>query len=403
MGYDISDHCSIDTRYGTMHDIDNLLAGLRQGNMKLVMDLVRAWFKESRSSLDNDKRDWYIWRKPRYDVTGSRQPPNNWASIFGGMHRNLAMDENPAVVQEVEKVMRFWLGKGVVGFRMNVINLISTVLGLPDAPVTVQGQRCQPAYMHYACGPWLNEYLRRLRTILDEYNAFAIGEMPWAKNEEQVLNAVQAERKELNMIFQFDIPSGQFDRQDWGLTALKNIIDDLFLENHDQARLVSRFASNEPQHRAYPAKMLATFVALQSGTLFTYQGQELGFANVPKEWSSDTHAGFSTTTPWKRVNEDYPISNAQAQTTNSESIFSYWRGLLKLRKLKPHVFVYGNFESLGRSYPDVFCYRRARGQTRAVVVLNFSEKHMEWIIPEPLSAEDVQGATIAQRCTKNWD
>ncbi|KAF2792114.1 glycoside hydrolase family 13 protein [Melanomma pulvis-pyrius CBS 109.77] len=477
MGYDISNYRAIDPRYGTMDDIDTLLSGLHQRNMKLVMDLVvnhtsdmHDWFKESRSSLDNPKRDWYIWAKPRFDASGARLSPNNWASIFGGSawsYDELTGEyylhlfcpeqpdlnwENPAVVREVEGIMRFWLAKGVDGFRMDVINLISKVPGFPDAPITVEGQEFQPAYMHYACGPRLHEHLRALRRILDEYDAFAVGEMPWVKNEGQVLDVVRATRKELNMIFQFDIvdidngPSGKFARHEWGLLELKRIVEKwqtlmfqrggwnaLFLENHDQPRSVSRFASDDPRYRAYAAKMLATFIALQSGTLFIYQGQELGMANIPKDWdikeykdvetqnmwrsamgelvkdenkkreylrqvqlkardngrtpvqwTSNAQAGFTSSTPWMRVNDDYPTWNAEAQVTQSDSVFVYWQNLLKLRRLNADIFVYGSFELVDRDHGDVFCYRRAHGEGCSVVVLNFSVGTVDWTIPKAL-------------------
>ncbi|KAJ4305098.1 hypothetical protein N0V90_000628 [Kalmusia sp. IMI 367209] len=517
MGYDIADYLTIDPRYGTMDDIHALLAGLRQRNMKLVMDLVvnhtsdmvkslyissrrknteivgfqHDWFKESRSSLNDPKRDWYIWSKPRFDASGARLPPNNWASIFGGsawsydehtgeyyLHLFCAEQpdlnwDNPAVIREVESIMRFWLDKGVDGFRMDVINLISKVPGFPDAPITVEGQDFQPAHVHYACGPRLHEYLSVLRRILDEYDAFAVGEMPWAKNEGQVLDVVRAQRKELNMIFQFDMQvphCSKFDKHDWNLLELKHIVEKwqtlmyqrggwnaLFLENHDQARSVSRFASDDPQFRSCAAKMLATFIALQAGTLFIYQGQELGMVNIPKDWDiteykdvetqnmwrsaveslgdsesrkqeylgqvqlkardngrtpvqvslalrkshkqykpqltrlltikwdSSAHAGFTTSTPWMRVNNDYITWNAEAQIANPTSVFAHWQSLLRLRKLHTNIFVYGSFELVDRGHKHVFCYRRAHGEDYAIIVLNFSATDVEWTVSEALA------------------
>ncbi|OBT79788.1 hypothetical protein VF21_01395 [Pseudogymnoascus sp. 05NY08] len=474
MGYDVSNYCAIDSIYGTMEDIDALAAGLHARGMKFVMDLVvnhtshqHDWFRESRSSRDNPKRDWYIWRDPCFDSEGRRQPPNNWASIFGGSawsfdelteqyYLRLFCHEQPdlnwdnlQVALEVEKIMRFWLNKGVDGFRMDVINLISKVPGLPDAPITVEGQLYQPGYMHYACGPRLHEHLRGLRRILDEYDAFAVGEMPWVKDEKDVMDVVSADRKELNMIFQFDIvdmdngAGGKFEKQNWELIDLKNIVEKwqtrvyeeggwnaLFLENHDQGRSVSRFASDEPQFRVYGAKMLATFIALQSGTLFVYQGQEIGMANIPKDWSieeykdvetqsywksaveefgndkeridqymkeihikardhartpvqwnSQKNAGFSDSTPWMRVNPDYVKWNAEDQVGKPTSVFTYWQNLLKTRKLYKNILVYGSFEMVDRAHKFVFCYRRAYGTAVATVLLNFSKQDVEWTVP----------------------
>ncbi|KFY00337.1 hypothetical protein V490_01403 [Pseudogymnoascus sp. VKM F-3557] len=474
MGYDVSNYCAIDSIYGTMEDIDALAAGLHARGMKFVMDLVvnhtsdqHDWFRESRSSRDNPKRDWYIWRDPRFDSEGTRLPPNNWASIFGGSawsfdeltgqyylrlfcHEQPDLNwDNPAIALEVEKIMRFWLDKGVDGFRMDVINLISKAPGLPDAPITVEGQLYQPGHMHYACGPRLHEHLRKLRSILDEYDAFAVGEMPWVKNEKDVIDVVSAERKELNMIFQFDIvdmdngAGGKFEEQKWELSDLKNIVEKWqtrlyeeggwnasFIENHDQGRSVSRFASDEPQFRVYAAKMLATFIALQSGTLFVYQGQELGMANIPKDWgieeykdvetqnywksaveefgndkeridkymkqihikardhartpvqwNSQKNAGFSSSTPWMRVNPDYTKWNAEDQVGKPSSVFTYWQTLLKTRKLYKNILVYGSFEMVDKSHKSVFCYRRAYGTAAATVLLNFSKQDVEWTVP----------------------
>ncbi|KFY55619.1 hypothetical protein V496_06941 [Pseudogymnoascus sp. VKM F-4515 (FW-2607)] len=474
MGYDVSNYRAIDGIYGTMEDIDALAAGLHARDMKFVMDLVvnhtsdqHAWFRESRSSRDNPKRDWYIWRDPRFDSEGRRQPPNNWASIFGGSawsfddlteqyylrlfcHEQPDLNwDNPAVALEVEKIMKFWLDKGVDGFRMDVINLISKAPGLPDAPITVEGQLYQPGHMHYACGPRLHEHLRKLRSILDEYDAFAVGEMPWVKDEKDVIDVVSADRRELNMIFQFDIvdmdngADGKFGKQDWELLDLKNIVEKwqtriyeeggwnaLFLENHDQGRSVSRFASDEPQFRVYAAKMLATFIALQSGTLFVYQGQEIGMANIPKDWSieeykdietqnywksaveefgndkeridqylneihikardhartpvqwnSQKNAGFSDSNPWMRVNPDFTKWNAEDQVGKPSSVFTYWQTLLRTRKLYKNILVYGSFEMVDRDHKSVFCYRRAYGSAAAIVLLNFSKQGVEWTVP----------------------
>ncbi|KFY47889.1 hypothetical protein V495_01760 [Pseudogymnoascus sp. VKM F-4514 (FW-929)] len=488
MGYDISNYCAIDSRYGTMGDIDALTAGLHERGMKFVMDLVvnhtsdqHNWFRESKSSRDNAKRDWYIWRDPRFDSEGNRLPPNNWASIFGGSawsfddsteqyylhlfcHEQPDLNwDTPEVVLEVEKIMRFWLDKGVDGFRMDVINLISKVPGFPDAPIAVEGQLYQPAHVHYACGPRLHEHLRVLRSILDEYDAFAVGEMPWAKDEKQVMDVVTADRKELNMIFQFDIvdmDNGQddkFGKKDWDLVDLKKIVEKwqtsmyerggwnaLFLENHDQSRSVSRFASDEPQFREYAAKMLATFISLQSGTLFVYQGQELGMANMPKDWSieeykdvetqnywksasesfsndkekidlymkeihlkardhartpiqwnSQENAGFTSAVPWMRVNPDYAQWNAADQVHKAGSVYTYWQALLRTRKLYKNIFVYGSFEIVDRTHQSVFCYRRTQGHGAcSTVVLNFSKHVVDWTVPSLVSSASLKSAPL---------
>ncbi|KAK6345777.1 hypothetical protein TWF718_007683 [Orbilia javanica] len=477
MGYDISDYRQIHKPYGTIQDIEDLIEILHHRGIKLIMDLVvnhssdqHAWFKESRSSKSNPFRDWYIWRPPKYDANGNRHPPNNWASIFGGsaweydavtdeyyLHLFCAEQpdlnwENPKVVSAVHDILRFWLDKGVDGFRMDVINVVSKTPGLPDAPITVESSKYQPAMMHYANGPRLHEHLRGLRAILDQYDAFSVGEMPFVSDPEDILQAVGASRKELNMIFQFDIvemdssASNKFTIVPWSLQNLRDIVakwqtcmatgdgwNALFLENHDQPRSVSRFASDRPEFRIHAAKMLATFLALQSGTLFIYQGQELGMANLPKDWGLEefkdvetinymnevaeiskvkspafydnalegvrakardnsrspfqwdttTNAGFSTGNPWMRVNDDYLYCNAQSQIDNSESVLTFWRKLLRLRRQMLDVFVYGDFKFLSVEDENLSVYERSHPFAgRALVLCNFSQHPINWIIPD---------------------
>ncbi|KAL7940446.1 glycoside hydrolase family 13 protein [Trichoderma barbatum] len=487
MGYDISDYRAIHPSYGSLTDVENLINGLHERGMKLVMDLVvnhtsdqHAWFQESRTFLDSKKRDWYIWRKPVFDEHGNRHPPNNWASIFGGsawtydagteeyyLHLFCKEQpdlnwENPMVVKEVHDIMRFWLNKGVDGFRMDVINLISKATGLPDAPITVPGQEFQPAHHYYANGPRLHEFLRELREILDHHDAFAIGEMPWAKDERDVVNSVAADRKELNMIFQFDIvdmdngPEGKFSARPWSIHTLKRIVERwqtcmyenngwnaLFLENHDQSRSVSRFTPHKSSNRKSAAKMLATFIGLQSGTLFVYQGQELGMSNLPRtwpieeykdvetqnfyllalekmagdevglglfldevrlkardharspvQWNSQDHGGFSTSIPWMRVNDDYAQCNAEQQLADPTSIFNHWRHLLKLRRQHLDVFIYGQFEMVDREHPAVFCYKRVGRTASATVVANFTEDEQAWSLPRETENSLRNGTTL---------
>ncbi|QUC20487.1 uncharacterized protein UV8b_04728 [Ustilaginoidea virens] len=474
MGYDIADYRSIHPPYGTMQHVDALIRGLHDRQMKLVMDLVvnhtsdqHAWFQESRSSPQSDKRNWYIWRKPVIDGNGNRHPPNNWASVFGGSA--WAFDEpsgeyylhlfcpeqpdlnweNPSVVQEVHRVMEFWLDKGVDGFRMDVINFISKTSGLPDAAVTRPGQAFQPAEKLYANGPHLHEYLRGLRRVLDRYDAFAVGEMPCVDDEKEVLKAVAGPRNELNMIFQFELvdidtgPAGKFSHQDWTLQTFKGIVEKwqacmyendgwnaLFLENHDQSRSVSRFTPHTPPHRKAAAKMLASVIGLQAGTLFVYQGQELGMANLPAswpieeykdvetqnfyrlaveqsttdeqleaflrevrlkardhgrspvQWSAEKHGGFTTGTPWMRVSDDYTDCNAAQQETDPSSVLAYWRRVIRARRQHTNVVVYGDFCLLDREHPAVFSYQRRGAGGTMTVVANFGESQQTWELPE---------------------
>ncbi|KAL7276756.1 hypothetical protein RUND412_000254 [Rhizina undulata] len=475
MGYDIADYRQIDPRYGTVEDIENLVDGLHKRGIKLIMDLVvnhtsdqHKWFLESKSSKDNPKRDWYIWRPPRYDANGNRRPPNNWESIFGGsawkydettdeyfLHLFCPEQpdlnwEQPLVRTEVWNIMKFWLDRKIDGFRMDVVNLISKVPGLPDAPVQYPDKEFQPGMVHFANGPRLHEFLREMRReVLSKYDVLTVGEMPWVEDPNEVIKVVGRKRNELDMIFQFDVvdidngPNGKFDYRRWTLPELKEIVNRwqrfmldhdgwnaLFIENHDQSRSVSRLTSDAPEFRPYAAKMLGTFLVLQSGTIFLHQGQELGLANVPKhwgieeykdvetinyynevlekrggdkskmadvmavfqkkardngrtpmQWDSTPNAGFTTGNPWMRVNEDYPTWNAAQQTADPKSVWSHYKHLLSLRQKYKDIFVYGDFTMLSPEDAEVFAYKRTYQDSAAIVILNFTEKEVAWKLP----------------------
>ncbi|KAG7139329.1 Alpha-glucosidase like protein [Verticillium longisporum] len=476
MGYDISDYRAIHPPYGTVEDVEKLIAGLHDRNMKLILDLVvnhssdqHEWFQKSKSSVDSPWRDWYIWRKPRYDAAGNRQPPNNWAAAFGGsawsydettdeyyLHLFAPQQpdlnwDNPSVVSEVHEIMDFWLKKGADGFRMDVINFISKEPGLPDAPVTRPEQPYQDATALFCNGPRLHEHLRGLRTLLDKYNAFSVGEMPGVKDDDQVGKIVASDRKELHTIFQFDIvdmdigSGGKFSRHDWTLPDFKAIINRwqtfarrvggwnaMFLENHDQARSVFRFTRHRPEHRELAAKMLATLLCTLGGTLFVYQGQELGMGSLPKtwgieeykdietqnayreaierlagdekgiqelwteihlkardharspvQWTASDNAGFSTGTPWMRVNDDYTRWNAKVEESNANSVLHHWRAGLKIRKQHRDLLVYGAFEMHDPENLSVLSYTRTadKGGDQALVVLNFTDEPCNWTVP----------------------
>ncbi|KAL2840059.1 glycoside hydrolase superfamily [Aspergillus pseudoustus] len=481
MGYDISDYYAIHPPYGTMKDVDELVAGLHARGMKYVMDLVvnhtsdqHEWFKQSRSSKTNEFRDWYIWRKPCYTTDGVRQPPNNWGSYFSGSAWTYdeATDEyylhlfateqpdlnweNPKVRAAVHKIMRYWLDKGASGFRLDVINFISKDQRFLDVPIVEPAKPYPEGAKYYACGPRLHEYLQELGSILKEYNAFSVGEMPSVYDPQEILNAVGFERNELGMAFQFEImdldhgPAGKFTPGQLRLKELKSVVtkwqsfmyenngwNALYLENHDQGRSISRFASEKPEFRALSGKMLATFLGLQSGTPFVYQGQEIGMVNLPHswrigdfrdleainfwneltqafpgdeklqeqtikelrlksrdngrlpmQWGPGEFAEFSpgTAQPWIGVNDDYEKWNAAAQVDDSGSVFNYWANILKLRKEYVDVFVYGSFTLVDKDHEELFVYTRGFGGATAVVVNNFSEKEVKWTVPAELSS-----------------
>ncbi|KAM0207971.1 hypothetical protein ACHAQI_007247 [Fusarium lateritium] len=467
-------------QYGTMADIEQLIDGLHSKGLKLLMDLVvnhtsdqHKWFQESRSSCDNPYRDFYIWRKPRYDEHGERQPPNNWISYFGGSaweydessgeyYLHLFAKEQPdlnwehsPVRQAVHDIIRFWLDKGVDGFRMDVINFISKADGLPDAQVHIPGAKYQSGHEHYACGPRLHEYLQDIGKILKKYNAFSVGEMPAVQDPEEIIKSVGQNRGELNMIFNFEIvdmdhsDKGKFSPRKWAMQDLKAIVNKwqpfmynaggwnaLYLENHDQSRSVSRYVSDKPVHRALSSKMLSTFLCFQSGTVFVYQGQELGMKNMPEEWEMTEHrdletlnhweevkqmagsdaaaleiarkeyqlksrdhartpvqwdatpnAGFTAGAPWIRVNDDYETWNAAAQVGTRDSVFEYWRSALTLRKELKNIIVYGAFElmdEVDEENDDVFAYQRSNRGQEVIIVCNFREHEVRWRVPSCL-------------------
>ncbi|KAJ3295732.1 hypothetical protein HK104_002371 [Borealophlyctis nickersoniae] len=327
-GYDISDYKAINPEFGTMEDWDNLLAGIHKRGMKLIMDLVvnhtsheHPWFVESRASKDNPKRSWYFWRPPKIGADGKMMEPNNWESVFGGsawtydpvtgeyylhlfspFQPDLNWD-NPEVRNAVHDIMTFWLDKGIDGFRMDVINMISKDPGLPDAPIVNEGEPWQPGSQFFINGPNVHRYLREMNErVLSRYDIMTVGEMPGAVDPQEALKYVASDRKELNMVFHFEImdidslPGEKWIHKPWTLTELKRIVakwqftlrrndgwNSLYLENHDQPRSVSRFASDTSTERTHAAKMLATFMCLLRGTMFLYQGQELGMKNLPPE------------------------------------------------------------------------------------------------------------------------
>jgi oligo-1,6-glucosidase len=332
MGYDIADYEDIDPSYGTLADVDNLISEMKKRDMKLVMDLVvnhtseeHAWFLDSRSSKTSSKRDWYIWKPAKYDADGNRQPPNNWAMILGEANSAWTWDEktqeyylslftpeqpdlnweNPAVRDAVHNVLRFWLDRGCSGFRMDVINLISKVQDFPDAEVAVKTNKYQPGDKFYANGPRLHEYLKEInRKVLSKYDTLTVGEMPFVRGEDEIMRVVGAESEELNMIFSFDlvdidnVPGDfKFTLHPWDARDLKRIVsrlqrlmlerdgwNSLFVENHDQPRSVSRYTDDSDEFREYGAKLLALMQSTLAGTLYVYQGEELGMRNVPVEW-----------------------------------------------------------------------------------------------------------------------
>ncbi|KAF2094423.1 glycoside hydrolase [Rhizodiscina lignyota] len=476
MGYDISDYEAVYPPYGTVSDMESLIHECHKRDMHIILDLVvnhtsdqHKWFKESRMSKESPKRDWYIWRPAKY-VNGVRKPPNNWRSNFEGSawqwdeatqeyYLHLFCPEQPDLNWENEEVrkaiydsaMEFWLRKGIDGFRVDTVNMYSKGLIMPDAPVTDPDAEWQFAGYQYCNGPRMQEFLSEMNAVLAKYDAMTVGECPNTHTAEGVLKYVSAKQKQLNMVFQFDVVDvgmGPHKFQTtpfaWKLPTLKAAIagtqtlikgtdawTTAFLENHDQARSISRFASDAPEHRVASGKMLALMLATLSGTLFVYQGQELGMINAPLEWSMDEYkdvdssnyykmvndrsggdpkslasakaalqhlardhartpmqwnshkyAGFSSCKPWMRVNDDYTVCNAQQQQQDKGSVLSFWKKLLRLRKEYSDLFVYGDFELLDAANENLFSFTKEYRASKAFVVLNFTGQKQAGASPE---------------------
>jgi len=469
-GYDIRDYRKVMTEFGTMDDFDALLAGVKQHHMRLIVDLVvnhtsdeNKWFVESRSSKTSPYRDFYIWRPGHTAPDGTRTPPNNYPSYFSGSAWTLdpKTDEyylhyftakqpdlnwaNPKVREEVVSLMRFWLDKGVSGFRMDVIPLISKPTGMPD--LTLEQLKAPPNA--YANGPHLAEYLQQLdREVLSKYDDMSVGEAT-GTTLEQTGNLVDDRRHELNMIFAFD--AVKLGRTDFGLSALgpwsvpelkaiydsharvltKHEWDTVFLSNHDNPRIVSTFGDDSPEMRVPSAKLFETLILTLRGTPFLFEGDELGMTDfpfktlddyndiavknaykelvdtgkisaqaffsaeakvardnsrTPMQWDSSPQAGFTTSThPWLAVNPNYEQINAAQEESDPSSVLNYVRALIALRA-HTQAFVYGDFEDLDPKHPHVFAYTRTLGVEKYLVVENFSSTSVTYTLPKNLMA-----------------
>ena len=462
-GYDISDYQAIMDEFGTMEDFDRMLATAHEKGIKIMMDLVvnhtsdeHKWFIESRKSTDNPYRDYYIWRPAKED--GSL--PNNWGSCFSGpaweydkttdmyfLHLfskkqpDLNWD-NPAVRRDVFDMMNWWLKKGVDGFRMDVISLISKEPGLPDKEPGINGYA---TFNVSANGPHVHEYLQEMRQkALNNADTITVGECSGVTLEEAKKYA-RSDEKELNMVFQFehmdvdsDEKAGKWTTRKMDLRNLKKILtrwqkglqdiawNSLYWENHDQPRSVSRFGNDSDEYREISAKMLATCIHMMQGTPYVYQGEELGMTNcpfntldnfrdlesinafhelteqgkmteedmmaaigykgrdnarTPMQWDDSAYAGFSTANPWIMVNPNYTKINAKDQINREDSVFKYYQKLIKLRH-ESELIVYGTYDLILDDDKDIYAYIRTLGDEKLIVYCNFSENTREVELPE---------------------
>lgn len=473
-GYDISNYQDIMDEFGTMADWEQLLDGLHQRGMKLIMDLVvnhssdeHAWFAESRQSQGNHYRDYYIWRPGK-----DGREPNDWASFFSGSawkHDEVTDEyylhlfsekqpdlnwENPTVREEVYKMMTWWLDKGIDGFRMDVINLISKDPRLPNArdgiPEMGTGELDGPSRyhfggQHFVNGPRVHEYLQEMNEkVLSRYDIMTVGEAVNVTPQDGALY-VQEDRHELNMVFHFELmrvdagPGGKWDLRPWRLSEIKSIItqwqtllhnkgwNSNYLNNHDQARMVSRFG-NDTTYRKPSAKMLGTLLHTLQGTPYIYQGEEIGMTNVklpsiddyqdietlnmykeysaagidhqqimesiyvksrdnartPMQWDDSEHAGFTTGTPWLAINPNHHDIHVKEALADPDSIFHYYRRLIELRG-QHDIIVYGDYRVLQPDDEQLFAYIRSYEQQQLLVVLNFTDQPQSFQLDEDVT------------------
>lgn len=469
-GYDISDYQAIMKEFGTMEDYDCMLQKAHDLGIKIMMDLVvnhtsdeHAWFVESRKSKDNPYRDYYIWREGK-----EGKEPNNWGSCFGGsawkydektdmyfLHLfsqkqpDLNWD-NPKVRQEVFDMMNWWCEKGIDGFRMDVISLISKVAELPDGEV---GKSGYGDYSPYAAnGPHVHEYLQEMNEkVLSKYDLITVGECSGVTVEEAKKYASSA-GKELNMVFQFehmDLDGGEsfkWNHRKIRLTELKEVMskwqtqlqdkawNSLYWCNHDQPRIVSRLGNDSERYRELSAKMLGTCLHMMQGTPYVYQGEELGMTNypfaspkdfrdiesinayqeltekgivepeemfdfvsyksrdnarTPMQWDDSANGGFTTGTPWISVNPNYKTINAKEQMQREDSVFHYYKKLISLRK-SHEIIVYGTYELLLPEDEKLYAYTRSLDNEKLLVVCNFSDEELKYELPAEFCGTDIQ-------------
>ncbi|MCM3670418.1 alpha,alpha-phosphotrehalase [Mesobacillus maritimus] len=472
-GYDISDYYSIHEEYGTMEDFDRLLAEGHKRGIKIIMDIVvnhtsteHEWFKQALSSKDNPYRDFYIWKDPKED--GSE--PTNWESKFGGsawkydektgqyyLHLFDVTQadlnwENETLRKKVYEMMNFWFDKGVDGFRLDVINLISKDQDFPDDDGSVppgDGRK------FYTDGPRVHEFLQETnREVFSKHDAMTVGEMS-STTIDHCIKYSNPERNELSMTFNFhhlkvDYPNGEkWSIAEFDFLKLKQILSTwqeemhkgggwnaLFWCNHDQPRIVSRYGNDGEYHRE-SAKMLATTIHMMQGTPYIYQGEEIGMTNpkfetindyrdveslniykikqeegmskeeileilkhksrdnsrTPVQWNNEPHAGFTSGTPWIPVASNYPEINVESALKDTDSVFYHYQKLIQLRK-DYDIITDGDYQLILDEHPEIFAYVRNGENEKLVIVNNFYGNEIEFELPEDVKVAGYQSELL---------
>lgn len=457
-GYDISSYQEIMSEFGTMEDFDALLEGAHQRGLKIMLDLVvnhssdeHEWFQMSRRKEANPCQDFYIWEKEK---------PNNWESYFGGSAWEYDEEkemyylhlfskkqpdfnwDNPKLRQKIYEMMTWWMEKGIDGFRMDVINLISKVPEFPEGEV-IEGTPYTEKAPYVVCGPHMHDYLKEMNEqVLSRYDMMTVGE-GLGLDVDQARNITDENENELNMMFTFEHvnvegdENGKWSDQRFDLVKLKEILakwqeglagagwNSLYWENHDQPRVVSRFG-DDGVFWEESAKMLATCLHMMRGTPYIYQGEEIGMTNIrlknvdeykdietkaayerytkylgysdekmmscihamsrdnartPMQWEDSPHGGFTSGTPWFGVNPNYTKINAAAQVKDEASIFHYYKQLIQLRK-RFEIIVYGDFQLLLPADRNLFVYERSYEDQKLLTVCNFAAESIEFEVPD---------------------
>lgn len=448
-GYDISNYREIMSDFGSMKDFDLLLKEMHKRGIKLIMDLVvnhssdeHEWFKQSQSSRDNPYRDYYHWWPAekgtppyrwswfdvdsnawKYDATtdsyylhyfSEKQPDLNW--------------ENPKLRNEIYDIMKFWLDKGIDGFRMDAFQFISKDNNFPELPPEIVNEPIE-IMKYYGDGPNLHKYIQEMnREVLSKYNIMTVAEGAGSSPAE-AMKFVDPDRKELDIAYHFESVEIGNHITDFGLVKYKDIFSRydtefkdkgwlaIFLANHDQPRMVSKFGNDSPEFREISSKMLSTFIMTMRGTPFYYQGDELGMTNIrfdsideyqdidtrnkyisiknkggdlhafldgqkqtsrensrtPFQWNTTKNSGFTSGQPWLKVNPNFEIINTEIQEKNQNSVLNYFRKLVQLRKQNP-ILIYGTYTLLDRENPNVYVYTRKLNGKNILVLLNFTNQ-----------------------------
>ncbi|KAL6804981.1 glycoside hydrolase family 13 protein [Trichoderma sp. SZMC 28013] len=480
MGYDVRDYESIWDKFGTLKDMDTLIAEAKSRGMKLIMDLVvnhtsdeHAWFQESKKSRTNPKSDWYIWRDPKTDAQGQRRPPNNWRAAFGGSvwtyvaerdqyYLHLCLEKQPDLnwtnpetrAAIYSTAVDFWLRRGVDGFRMDSVVAFWKDARFPDSAITKPDQEFQPMEGKYIMnGAPVHDWLKELRARIEQDHGpdvVLIGELPGTGTDE-IVRYIDPSAKELDMILDFDhFMAGNdwhaelHERTRPALPLLKDAIvkqqdfmqsgwTSAFTENHDNPRSVDRFGPGDGEHRNAASKMLAMFLCTLSGTIFLYQGQEIGMTNIdaswtradlrdaagldyldeverkfphhtakqeaalqglrrlgrdngrtPVQWSAAPYAGFSGVKPWIRVIDNYKAINVTHEENDPDGVLFFWRRMIKTRRQYRNQLIRGRFQVHDRKNLKTFTYVKTGvdpAEEILLVVLNFGDENAEVFVP----------------------